>query len=106
MRAALLFFHLRNHRTYGQLIRETDAEIARLDAAHAAARGAGDSDAAIRLLYEADDARASREALAATYLELTGRPTGPDDAGNLHPGSPGDVAQPAQPGRPGIPPDP
>ena len=105
-RAVLLWFKLRNYSTYANLIRESDADIARLADAHALARSTGDSAGAIRLLLQTDDARSGREALAAAYLELAGWPTNPDPDRHLHPGGIRDVAQPAVTGRPGGAPDP
>jgi hypothetical protein len=94
LRAALLWFRLRNHLAYAAALRQLDERIAFLEGAQRAARAAGDSDAAIRLLYEADDARADRESLSAAYLELAGGPPCPDPSGHLHPGHPGNLAQP------------
>lgn len=100
LRAALLWFKLRNHLAYVQSLRSLDDSIAVLEGRHRSARDNGDSDAAVRLLYEADDARASREALSAAYLELAGGQPHPDSTGNLYADHFGDVAQPAIPRRP------
>lgn len=94
VRAALLWFKLRNYLTYVQSLQIADNEVSRLDLAHRAAAAAGDSDLRVRLLFELDDARAGREALSATYLELAGGPASADHGGHLYPQSPGNLAQP------------
>lgn len=106
VRAALLWFKLRNYLTYVQSLQTADHEITRLELAHRAAANSGDSDARIRLLFELDDARASREALSAAYLELAGGSAGADIPGDLHPGEGGGLAQPPVLGGSGIPADP
>lgn len=94
MRAALLWFRLRNHQQYEISLAALNGRIDDLEESHHMARSNGNSHTAIDFLLRLNSARKDRDALSAAYLELTGRDAGGDSERDLHPVEAGVVAQP------------